>query len=118
MQPIIPIWLIYFAGVCENISAFFGVLGTVGLIIFIIVNGIYLADEDKLLPHTKKIFAGLIFSLFLANAIPDQKTIYTMMVASQITPKNIELVGGTVKATADYMFDKTEKLIKDVKETK
>lgn len=118
MQPIIPLWLIWFSGICDDLKNLFMALGTVGIVVLGIATFIYFMEEGELLPHFIKLLTISVIVLFVSVLVPTQKTVYTIMVASQITPSNIQLVGGTLKSTMDYMFDKTEKLIKDVKSDK
>lgn len=121
MNPIIPIWLIYFAGVCEGLKTFFMTSGVL-FIILMIVGGIsslaYNDEWTKFAEKCLKLSSIGVIAIFISMFIPTQKTVYTIIIGSQITPQNIELVGGTVKSTVDYMFDKTENLIKTVKGTK
>jgi hypothetical protein len=124
MQPIIPLWLIWFRGVCEDLKDFFGGLGVALMILSVagvVIFGCVILDIDENLfkKHAKKFVWAFIIGIFCdftSNFIPNQKTVYTIMIASQITPNNVQLIKGTVKDTVDYMFDKSEKLIKDVKD--
>jgi hypothetical protein len=119
MNPIIPIWMIYFSGVCDDIKNALLAIGVILVVVSLFSLWFYTMEEgwgnfcNKLI-KIAIVGSGIIFgSMF----IPNQKTVYTMMIGSQITPSNIELVGGTVKTTVDYMFDKTGELIKTVKGT-
>ena len=49
--------------------------------------------------------------LLLISVIPSQKTMYTILIADQVTPANIQYVGDTVEDCVDYMFDKVDDLI-------
>lgn len=118
MQPIIPMWLIYLSGIADNLK---NTVASIGILTIVVSGacwlGILMYEEEWTKLCTRcvhyAIIGGVIF--FLNTFIPSQKTIYTMMIGSQITPNNIELVGGTLKSTMDYMYDKTESLIKTVK---
>jgi uncharacterized membrane protein len=120
MNPIIPIWMIYFSGVCDNIKYTFLTFGIIIIIIAWICIMCYCMANEQWGAFCKKCVTCSIVGCGIVVAsmfIPNQKTMYTMMIGSQITPSNIELVGGTVKTTVDYMFDKTGELIKTVKGT-
>jgi diacylglycerol kinase len=98
-------------------------VGNVGSFVSIValISGIIFFELDDISKYVKKCLKYLLISvaiIFVSTLIPSQKTIYTMMIGSQLTTKNIELVGGTVKSTMDYMFDKTEGLIKSAKDSK
>jgi membrane-bound ClpP family serine protease len=119
MESLIPIWLIYFAGICDNIKMFFEGTGWTIIIITGVFLFIYSMGTLEWTSFSNKcvkfIALGAIF-LFVSVFVPTQKTVYTIMVASQVTPDNIKLVGGTMKSTVDYMFEKTEVLIKSIKD--
>jgi hypothetical protein len=124
MQAIFPVWLFYLAEMCGSIKEVLSVggcmIGGIGGVILAIVFIILLLDGDLndsegfWNTHLKKKCKIVIFAFalaFLSCFIPSKSTIYTMMVASQITPQNIELVNGEVKDTVDYIFEKVDKCI-------
>lgn len=117
MQPIIPMWLIYLAGVSDGIRIF---LIMIGIILFVgagIYVLYYLSEvEDKLPPKIVSRLMICLLIILLGCLTPTQQTAYTMMIGSQMTPNNIELVGGTFKSTVDYMFEKAEDLIEDTED--
>jgi hypothetical protein len=117
MNPIIPIWMIYFSGICDDLKDALLAIGLILIIGSLMVLWVYAMEEgwDKFCNKLVKISIMGCGVLLGSMFVPNQKTVYTMMIGSQITPNNIEMVGGTVKTTVDYMFDKTESLIKAVK---
>lgn len=127
MQPIInPMWF-YLIKICDTIVEFAGILIII-LIILIIVGGIAIFcihvdvnisdffDEEAVetMNKIKSIIKRYIIILSTAIGIivfvPDGDTIYKMLVASQVTPNNIQLVGGTVENSIDYIFEKINSL--------
>ena len=126
MTPIIDPRLIYLAGIGDNLSTFLCVVGGLGAVIalFCIIfgrsivaynyseNGPTMANWDKY--RKVRIFSFIIALMMWASGflVPTQKTVYTMMVASQLTPNNIAAVGGSIQNVADYLFTKAEALIK------
>ena len=119
-DPVIPIWLIYFAGISESLSIFTNTFGLITTIIPLLITiFVGLLSELEINLFKNKIVVTIliigILSMTLSYLIPPKRTIYTMMVASQLTPKNMKVIGGTMKETVDYLFDQTEELIKNVK---
>lgn len=124
MQPIInPMWF-YLIKICDTVVEIAGIL----IIILIIVGGIAIFcihedvnisdffDEEAVEAINKIKFIIKRYIIILSVAIgiivfvPDGDTIYKMLVASQVTPNNIELVGDTVESSIDYIFDKINSL--------
>ena len=52
-------------------------------------------------------------ALLITIPIPSKQTMYTMLIADQVTPANIQYVGDTVEDCVDYMFDKVDDLLDD-----
>lgn len=124
MQPIInPMWF-YLIKICDTIVEVAGIL----IIILIIVGGIaiFYINEDvgisdffdeeaveamnKIKSIIKKYIIILSVAIGIIVFVPDEDTIYKMIVASQVTPNNIELVGDTVENSIDYIFEKINSL--------
>jgi ABC-type sulfate transport system permease component len=106
MEPIISPWLIYLLGFIENlIITFTGGVIILGLgliiLVFFKVLGTMDDDEDLLNVVNKFRWAKWLFGIFLFLAIitPSRNTIIGMMVAQQITPKNIE---SAIKTGKDF----------------
>lgn len=110
MKPIISPWLIYFASRADAV-------GTLFLIVTIVAFGICLIGFDDL---TKNVISIGIISMILTVLTPTTKTVYTMMVANEITSDNIQAIGKTGKDVVDYITDQIDKVIndKDEKENK
>lgn len=58
----------------------------------------------------KILIIALISSLAMNIALPSEKTCYTMLVSSQLTPQNIQSVGNDLKSAVDYIFEKIDEL--------
>lgn len=114
MKPIISPWLIYFASRADAV-------GTLFLIVTIVAFGICLIGFDDLTKNGFKLFISIgIISMILTVLTPTTKTVYTMMVANEITSDNIQAIGKTGKDVVDYITDQIDKVIndKDEKENK
>lgn len=116
MQPIVPLWLIYFSGICDDLKSFFIIVGGFGLAMLLLSAMFHAMEEFELIPKFKRNLVICMTFVFIGVLVPSQRTVYTLMIGSQITPNNIQLVGGTLKSTVDYMFEKTTELIKETKD--
>lgn len=116
MKPIISPWLIYFASRADA-------LGTLFMIITFIAFGICLIGffDECLTKNGFKLFISIgIISAILTILTPTTETVYTMMVANEITPDNIQTIGKTGKDLVDYITDQIDKIVNkdDEKENK
>ena len=76
---------------------------------------------DDLTKNGFKLFISIgIISMILTVLTPTTETVYTMMVANEITSDNIQAVGKTGKDVVDYITDQIDKIVndKDEKENK
>lgn len=114
MEPIINPWLIYFAGISENIQ-FVCVL--IAICTFIVV-AYYFLDEGKL--DRIVIIFGIIFMIsgISAALIPSKETIYTIAVMDRLTPDNIDQIGKSSEDVVDYIVDKIDQIVNDSDEKK
>lgn len=114
MKPIISPWIIYLASRADA-------LGTLFLIVTVVAFAICLIGFDYLTKNGFKLFISIgIISMILTVLTPTTETVYTMMVANEITSDNIQAVGKTGKDVVDYITDQIDKVIndKDEKENK
>lgn len=118
MNPIINPWWFYLidiVGKLEFVSIFVFVIGVIPLVI---VGLVYALDRDCMLEkeqeQVKKFLKVLVVSIIISSiacaVIPSKGTVYAMMAAKQITPNNIEVVGGTIEDAVDYIFEKIDAL--------
>lgn len=122
MEPIINPWLFYLISVVDNMLVFLTiitVLSGTAVFAFIVAYGICSVDNYyeeckpihiKFLKTSLKIF---IPTLILSMLIPNSTTIYKMIVADNVTPHNIEVVGDTIEGGIDYIFEKINSLTLD-----
>lgn len=116
MKPIINPWMIYFASRADA-------LGTLFMVVALIAFGICLMGffEECLTKNGFKLFISIgIISAILTILTPTTETVYTMMVANEITPDNIQVIGKTGKDVVDYITDQIDKIVNedDEKENK
>lgn len=114
MKPIISPWLIYFASRADAV-------GTLFLIVTIVAFAICFIGFDDLTKNEFKLFISIgIISMILTVLTPTTETVYTMMVANEITSDNIQAVGKTGKDVVDYITDQIDKIVNkdDEKENK
>ena len=114
MKPIISPWLIYFASRADA-------LGTLFLIVAIVAFAVCLIGFDDLTKNGFKLFISIgIISVILTVLTPTTETVYTMIVANEITPDSIQAIGKTGKDVVDYITDQIDKVVNedDEKESK
>ena len=114
MEQIINPWLIYFAGISENIQI---ICVLIAICTFIVA--VFCFFEKEKLDRIVIIF-GIIFMIsgISAALIPSEETIYTIAVVDQLTPDNIDQIGKTSKDVVDYIVDKIDQIINDSDEKK
>lgn len=112
MEPIInPLWF-YLFNVIDNIrifSALVWFLVTLFCVYYFIVEGAsFNIKEYKFFRRAAIVScAGIIFLALL----PSKEALYQMLVASYITPDNIELVGGAGQSIVDYIIESVNELL-------
>ena len=114
MKPIISPWIIYFASRADA-------LGTLFLIVAIVAFAVCLIGFDDLTKNGFKLFISIgIISVILTVLTPTTETVYTMIVANEITPDSIQTIGKTGKDVVDYITDQIDKIVNedDEKESK
>lgn len=106
MEPIINPWIFYFMSLADGFRAAGYVITITAFAVGIIALVAYNIDEGGLMPwkYLKWFIiafaAGGVISIF----IPSQEVITKMLVASFITPDNIDLGVEGVKAIFDYII--------------
>lgn len=107
MEPIISPWIFYFMNMADKLAAAAPILTGASVIGAFAAIMIYSIENDEFIPWKYlKWFvivgvAGLVMIVF----IPNQETITKMLVASFITPDNIELGVEGVKAIFEYIME-------------
>lgn len=121
-EPIISPWLVYLINVLMNfqgVTILFllfagGSFAAFGLVVIALMGD----DEyEKTFSNCLKglKISGILFSVFLIISIliPSKETMYTMLVADQVTYENVDKLGEGAKETVDYIFDKIEEVAKE-----
>jgi hypothetical protein len=115
--PIIRPSLIYLINLADGMKTALIVITVIAVVVAItmcayISIGCYYNKRPKL---TEKkllrisVISGICCTLACV-AIPSEKTCYTMLVGSQLTPQNIQSVGNDLKSAVDYIFEKINEL--------
>lgn len=91
-------------GIVFVIIGFFAVIGG-GIAIFI-----FMMEGDDISKCVKKIIVVGAILLALGGLIPSKETCYKMIVASYVTPANIEGVKGEATDLIDYIIEKIDEL--------
>lgn len=121
--PIINPWIIYLISLCHNLK-FISIIAICITVVAVVIIGLSCGFEeydccDKedakairqyYMEWIKIPAIVLISSLALNIALPSEKTCYTMLVSSQLTPQNIQSVGNDLKSAVDYIFEKINEL--------
>lgn len=116
-MPLIPLWMIWLAGVADALKVTCCIIGGVLTVVFLIAAFYQGFQDNELgsvfyLSWKSWILCGLSVLVLIVGLItPNQKTMYAMMIGSQLTQKNIELVGGSIQKSVDYLFEKTERML-------
>ena len=112
MEPIISPWIFYlielFAEI-ESTAFIIAVLGGIGLIA-VIVFGIDNWNVENLRKLIKWPAIITISGLILTGLVPTEETMIKMLVASFITPDNVELGVEGVKVIFDYIVETAAEL--------
>lgn len=123
MEPIInPLWF-YLIDVVDGVKftcAFMLIVSFIALAIISFVF-LFLWSEDNLEEKEKQSYfryLKLVLKVIIPFAIitiftPCSDTIYKMIIADNVTPHNIEVVGDTIEGGIDYIFEKINSLTLD-----
>ena len=106
MEPIISPWIFYFMSLADGFRAAGYILALTGFGVGVISLVIYNMENGGLLPwkYLKWFIITFVAGGAMSIFIPSQEVITKMLVASFITPDNIELGIEGVKAIFDYII--------------
>lgn len=106
MEPIINPWIFYFMNLADGFRAAGYVITILGFAVGIVSLMVYGMEHDELLPwkYLKWFIIAFVGGGAISILIPSQEVITKMLVASFITPDNIELGVEGVKAIFDYII--------------
>jgi hypothetical protein len=115
--PIIRPSLIYLINLAGGMKTALIVITVIAVIVAITASScisISCCLDDPSESTWKKLFKISVISGICCTlayvAIPSEKTCYTMLVGSQLTPQNIQSVGNDLKSAVDYIFEKIDEL--------
>lgn len=123
MEPIInPLWF-YLIDIVDNLQIVVDIililsciaLAIVSLIMFFEYSELYLEEREKqtYFKYLKTALKVIIPCIIITILTPSSDTIYKMIIADNITPHNIEVVGDTIEGGIDYIFEKINSLTLD-----
>ena len=123
MEPIInPLWF-YLIDVVDKINLICIIMLVIALIVLSAISICVVSDmvgdiieEDEKQAYFKYIKISLkviIPCIIITSFTPSSDTIYKMIIADNITPHNIEVVGDTIEGGIDYIFEKINSLTLD-----
>ena len=113
MEPIISPWIFYLMSIAEGLKIFSGISAFVGFVTAIGIYAVFGFERDELAPwkYTKFPIIITIIGLIICLFVPSQEIITKMIVASFITPDNIELGVEGVKSIFEYILTTTIEII-------
>lgn len=112
-EPIISPWIFYWLSVVDNLRILLSCIGAMAFAIalWLCLDWIveFCSGKNDSAKHIQKAktFAciGLVCSI-LFSFIPSEKTLTRMIIASYVTPQNIEIVQGEANKSVDYLINK------------
>lgn len=108
MEPIIsPLWF-YLFNVIYNIKIFIALAFLIAALFCVYCVVGRNIKENKFF---KIAIIISCISMFFLIFLPEEEVLYQMLVASYITPDNIELVGGAVQSIVDYIIESVNELL-------
>ena len=107
-------YLLYLADSVKAICALFLILFVFGIVAYWFMYDNFLDVDEHPSPGTilRKFKIPLILSIVLIVFVPTSKTVYKMLIASQVTTENIGTAKETIQDVADYIVD----AVKEIKE--
>lgn len=104
-----PIWF-YFIELFGNFRSVFITIGLFNLISSAIVIFLHMINGNDISKYVKKITIMGAIVVLIGSIMPSKETCYKMIVASYVTPANIELAKGEAADLIDYIIEKVDKL--------
>lgn len=111
-----PMWF-YLIGICDDLKLVMMILAVICIVVLGFIAFCYLSEHECDYPKeekdkVKKIIykLSIITSIvtLLSILIPTEKTCYKMIIASQVTTENIELVTEQIDKAIDYIEGKKD----------
>lgn len=121
MEPIINPLYFYLIDISNEINMLLGFILIVSVVVTVIYsccwwyeNSYYDKQEKlKFFKFLTTMLKIIIPCSVLVTFIPSSDTIYKMIIADNVTPHNLEVVGSTVEDGIDYIFEKINSLTLD-----
>ena len=114
MEPVInPVWF-YLTEVIGTLKVVIGYGGTSVLVIVFVLcmaEATTAGLDDKQWKRYKIGFIVLGITALIGLLLPSESTCYKMLVASYITPDNLNLFGESVTNAVDYIVESVDKII-------
>lgn len=120
-MPIISPWIFYLISVFNVLKIILTIVSiALGFVVLVLLISLFCEldshsynkqffEECKWINKWfKKIAIGFIVILLLLVVIPSQQTMYTMLVADNVTYENVEIATDTIKDGVDYIFEKLD----------
>ena len=116
-MPIISPWIFYLISVFDALKIILTIVSiALGFVMVFLLAGFfcnleYYSDVKEAWEDykwIKKFVVGLIVILLLLVVIPSKETMYTMLVADNVTYENVEIATDTIKDGVDYIFEKLD----------
>ena len=106
MEPIISPWIFYFMSLADGFRAAGYILSITAFAVGVVSLLVYNMENDGLMPwkYLKWFVITFVVGGAISIFIPSQEVITKMLVASFITPDNIELGVEGVKVIFDYII--------------
>lgn len=106
---IINPWIFYLIDLLSGASDLAGLIMFVSIVLILVLgNIVYLFEGDKLKPVLKKVLVIGAISIVIDVVIPSKQTMYTMLVATNVTTDTIDQAAELIKESVDYIFDRME----------
>ena len=112
MEPIINPWIFYFMNLADGFRSAGYILAILGFAVGLISILAYGLENDEFMPwkYLKWFVIAFVGGGAMSILIPSQEVITKMLVASFITPDNIELGVEGVKVIFDYIVETAAEL--------
>ena len=118
-EPIINPWIFYILQIVDTLIIISVSVLVISLLLmgtmFIMILLMNADDEYKDIAKAakkqfKRVLALTMFSSIMVIFIPSSDTIYKMLIADNLTPNNIQAIGGTLEDSIDYIAEKIKDL--------
>lgn len=104
-EPLINPWLIYLLDVSDVIKCTMFVIAVASGVLTLFV---FCADRE-MTTQTKRAAIIFIVCTVLAIFVPSERTMYKMIIASYVTPANIQKAGDSIDIVIDKVIEKIQK---------